>query len=149
MIRYRCTKPQCGREVHRDDYHPKLHCYCGAPVALDSKVTITVLVNGETRAVERFDTPSLIRIGRGRSGLLMRSPDLNLSPYLEGKKSISREHLSLYITDGERARVNLESSKSSMAVNRVTMRPGSRAEEIKLPLQITLNSSLSLHVEMA
>jgi len=143
---YRCIKPQCGREVHRDDYRAKLRCYCGAPVETDSKVSLKLLRNGVEQLRQSFELPHVIKVGRGRR-FLFEGPDLDLSPYLTKRGSVSRKHLSLYITD-EKARVSLDSSKRGLVVNRVAMNPGCQPDEFQLPLDIQISSELSLLVEL-
>ena len=143
---YKCIKPQCGLEVHPDDYHERLHCYCGAPVRIDGHILVKVICEGKEVNSQKFDLPTMIKVGRG-GGLLMNAPHIDLKPYLQGKKSISRSHLSMYVTEDHRVRVCLESTKNGIVLNHISMLPGVSPTTQSLPLNIKLNKQLSLKVE--
>ena len=143
---YKCIKPQCGLEVHPDDYHENLHCYCGAPIRVDAHILVKVISEGNEVSSEQFELPSMIKVGRG-GGLLMNAPHIDLKPYLNGRKSISRSHLSMYVTEDQQVRVCLESTKNGIVINHTPMLPGAMPTTLSLPVDIKLNKQLSLQVE--
>ena len=143
---YRCSKEICSREYHQDAYQAGLHCVCGAIIIKDLRFKLSILKNNRSLDERIYSGSTYLEIGRFSSSST-QIPDLDLAPYLDGEKTVSKSHLSLLLKEDSRVRVAIESQKNPIFINKEIMKPGSKAQTIAIPLEIKVCPSISLRLE--
>ena len=143
---YRCSKPSCSHEYHRDHYQPGLHCICGALIQQDLSVRLGIYKDRGLVEERAYPPNTYLEVGRISSSST-HIPDLDLTPFLDGQKTVSKSHLSILLQESGQARVALKSQKNQILINRQKMMPGDRAQVFNIPLEIKVAPKLIIRLE--
>ena len=145
---YRCSKPLCLREYHQDDYQIGLHCVCGALIIQDLMFRVSILKDKQVVEESLYPSATFLEIGR-LSSRSTSIPDIDLGPYLDGQKMVSKSHLTLLLKENGGARIALQSEKNPILINQQMMRPGEKPQVFNIPFQIKVSPKLLMLVEQA
>ena len=148
MQRLVCSHPLC-RSEYKVNVQQKIrkYCDCGSPITM-ADLKIGLIYNGQMKQRWNLNQNHEIIIGRpSQSHLFDEDTMIDLSPYLDNKKEISRKHLSLVRKPNQQVRVSVISKKSPVVIDRQNLSFQDDPYYATTPFQVRLSPKITLQID--